>query len=116
MTTVIAPARAVGAAGMPGMIVLLLVLLYPIGWLVSTSFKPADEVLSSLSLLPEHGTSGNYRQVFGGIAGIGVWRFFPNSLDRVRRRGGRATCCPARWPRTRSRGCSSGSAARCSRS
>lgn len=63
-----------------GMIVLLLVLLYPIGWLISTSFKPADEVLSSLSLLPRHGTAGNYRQVFSGVAGYSVWHYLTNSL------------------------------------
>ena len=77
--TVIAPARR-SVLRHVGMIVLLLVLLYPIGWLISTSFKPADEVLSSLSLLPEHGTADNYRQVFAGIAGYSVWHYLTNSL------------------------------------
>jgi len=57
-----------------------LVLLYPVVWLVATSFKPAGEVLSSLSLLPRHGTTGNYSQVFHGIAGYSIWRYFANSL------------------------------------
>jgi len=58
----------------------VLVLLYPVVWLVSTSFKPAGEVISSVSLLPEHGTTGNYSEVFHGIAGYSVWRYLTNSL------------------------------------
>ncbi|MEV4054828.1 carbohydrate ABC transporter permease [Amycolatopsis sp. NPDC049688] len=62
------------------MVLVLVVLLYPVGWLVSASFKPAEEVLSGLSLLPSHPTGGNYTQVFGGVAGYSVWHYFANSL------------------------------------
>jgi multiple sugar transport system permease protein len=55
-------------------------LLYPIGWLVSASFKPANEILSSLDLLPETFIVGNYTEVFGGMAGVSVWRFLGNSM------------------------------------
>ncbi|HJP74114.1 MAG TPA: carbohydrate ABC transporter permease [Pseudonocardiaceae bacterium] len=79
MTAVAAPARR-SVLRHVGMVVLLLVLLYPIGWLISTSFKPAEEVLSSLSLLPAHGTADNYRQVFSGVAGYSVWHYLTNSL------------------------------------
>lgn len=58
----------------------LLILLYPVGWLVSASFKPADEVLANLSLLPHHATADGYRQVFSGVAGYSVWHYFGNSL------------------------------------
>ena len=78
MTAITQPRRSV--LRHVGMIVLLLVLLYPIGWLISTSFKPAEEVLSSLSLLPEHGTADNYRQLFSGVAGYSVWHYLTNSL------------------------------------
>ena len=61
-------------------IAVLLVLLYPIGWLIGTSFKPVDEVLGNTALLPHHGTAGNYRQVFSGVAGYSVWHYFLNSL------------------------------------
>ncbi|WP_327712536.1 carbohydrate ABC transporter permease [Streptomyces sp. NBC_00464] len=61
-------------------IVLVLALMYPVLWLVSSSFKPANEVLSNLSLLPDHGTASNYSQVFDGVAGYSVWRYFGNSL------------------------------------
>lgn len=63
-----------------GVIVVVLALLYPIVWLIFTSFKPANEVLSSLALLPQHATTDNYRQVFSGIAGYSVWQYLANSL------------------------------------
>ncbi len=58
----------------------LLVLLYPVVWLVSTSFKPATEVLSTLSLLPREPTGDNYAQVFDGVGEFGVLHYFWNSL------------------------------------
>ncbi|MFD7660790.1 carbohydrate ABC transporter permease [Actinosynnema sp. NPDC059797] len=58
----------------------LLVLLYPLVWLVSTSFKPATEVLSALSLLPREPTGDNYAQVFDGVGEFGVLHYFWNSL------------------------------------
>ncbi|MEU4521525.1 carbohydrate ABC transporter permease [Amycolatopsis sp. NPDC024027] len=62
------------------MVLILVVLLYPVGWLVSASFKPAEEVLAGLSLLPSHATGDNYTQVFAGVAGYSVWHYFANSL------------------------------------
>jgi multiple sugar transport system permease protein len=59
---------------------LLAVLLYPVVWLLGASVKPADEVLSSLRLLPEKFTGTNYSEAVGGVAGVSVWRFFANSL------------------------------------
>jgi len=61
-------------------IALVLVVLYPIFWLISTSFKPANEVISNISLLPHHATTGNYHSVFGGVAGYSVWHYLANSL------------------------------------
>jgi multiple sugar transport system permease protein len=68
------------AVGHVVMIVILVVLLYPLVWLVTTSFKPAEEVLSSLSPLPEHATTDNYTQVFDGVAGFSVGHYLLNSL------------------------------------
>jgi multiple sugar transport system permease protein len=61
-------------------VVLILVLLYPIVWLVLSSFKPANEILSSLRLWPDHFIVSNYTEVFGEMAGVSVWRFLGNSL------------------------------------
>jgi ABC-type glycerol-3-phosphate transport system permease component len=60
-----------------------LVTLFPIFWMVSTAFKPSQEIYSlTPSLLPAHPTFGNFTQVISGEAsGIGtVWLFFRNSL------------------------------------
>jgi multiple sugar transport system permease protein len=59
---------------------MLLVLLYPLVWLVSTSLKPPEEVLSSLRLLPTRLDWSNYEQAFDGIGGTSFWRFSLNSL------------------------------------
>ena len=59
---------------------LLVVLLYPVVWLVSASFKPASEILSSLRLLPERAIFSNYAEVLHGMVGVSVWRFLANSL------------------------------------
>lgn len=61
-------------------IALLALLLYPVAWLISTSFKPAAEALSSLSFLPTHPTSENYEDVLAGVAGYSIWTYFMNSL------------------------------------
>jgi multiple sugar transport system permease protein len=82
-----APARRRGAARTAkstfwhvSVVAALVILLYPVAWLVSGSFKPADEVLGNLSFLPHHATADGYRQVFSGIAGYSVWHYFGNSL------------------------------------
>jgi multiple sugar transport system permease protein len=61
-------------------VALLAVLLYPMVWLLSMSVKPAEEIVSSIRLLPERVVLGNYAEVLRGTAGIPVWRFFLNSL------------------------------------
>jgi multiple sugar transport system permease protein len=55
-------------------------LLYPVVWLVAASFKPANEIFSSLSLLPQRVIISNYAEVFGGGAGESVWRLLGNSM------------------------------------
>ncbi|WP_435885451.1 carbohydrate ABC transporter permease [Streptomyces tauricus] len=61
-------------------IALVVVLMYPVVWLLSSSFKPASEVISNLSLLPDHATTSNYSDVFAGVAGYSIWQYFGNSL------------------------------------
>jgi multiple sugar transport system permease protein len=55
-------------------------LLYPVVWLVAASFKPANEIFSSLSLWPQRVIVGNYAEVFAGGAGQSVWRLLGNSM------------------------------------
>jgi N,N'-diacetylchitobiose transport system permease protein len=64
-------------------VLVALITLFPILWLVSTAFKPSQEIYSQTpSLLPEHPTLHNFSAVISGQAsGIGpVWLFFRNSL------------------------------------
>jgi len=73
------------AAGVNGLGVLVaLVTLFPIFWMISTAFKPTQEIFSlTPHLLPAHPTLGNFRQVISGkvTGGIGgVWLFFRNSI------------------------------------
>jgi ABC-type glycerol-3-phosphate transport system permease component len=77
-------AKRTRKAALNGLGVLVaLVTLFPIFWMVSTAFKPSQEIYSlTPSLLPSHPTLGNFSQVISGQAsGIGtVWLFFRNSL------------------------------------
>jgi multiple sugar transport system permease protein len=63
-----------------GCLALLAVLLYPVAWLIGTSFKPASEIFTSLRLLPRHAIGANYRQALHGIGGVSLWTFLENSL------------------------------------
>ncbi len=75
-------AKAVGLNGFG--LLIALVTLFPIFWMVSTAFKPSQEIYSlTPHLLPAHPTLGNFSavisgQVTGGIGGI--WLFFRNSI------------------------------------
>jgi ABC-type glycerol-3-phosphate transport system permease component len=75
-------ARAVSLNGIS--LIIALVTLFPIFWMISTAFKPSQEIYSlTPSLLPSHPTLHNFAQVISGQAsGIGpVWLFFRNSLS-----------------------------------
>ncbi|HTZ93606.1 MAG TPA: carbohydrate ABC transporter permease [Streptosporangiaceae bacterium] len=64
-------------------IVIALLTLFPLFWMISTAFKPSQEIYSlTPSLIPAHPTFGNFRAVISGqVSGIGsVWLFFRNSL------------------------------------
>ncbi|MFC6091958.1 carbohydrate ABC transporter permease [Saccharothrix lopnurensis] len=62
-----------------GVLVLLGVVLYPVVWVVASTFKPSAEILGDLRLLPDAATTANYERVFDGVVGIDVARFFLNS-------------------------------------
>jgi N,N'-diacetylchitobiose transport system permease protein len=64
-------------------VVVALVTLFPLFWMVSTAFKPSQEIYSlTPQLLPTHPTLGNFRAVMSGsVTGIGsFWLFFRNSI------------------------------------
>jgi N,N'-diacetylchitobiose transport system permease protein len=64
-------------------VVIALLTLFPLFWMISTAFKPSQEIYSlTPSLVPAHPTLGNFHAVISGqVSGIGsVWLFFRNSL------------------------------------
>jgi multiple sugar transport system permease protein len=58
----------------------LLVMLYPLAWLLATSFKPADEVVASLRLMPSRLAVGNYTTALKGVSSVSVTQLLGNSL------------------------------------
>jgi len=57
------------------------VMLYPLLWIIASSFKPPDEVFSTVtSLIPTHLTIDNYIQGWSGFGGISFATFYRNSL------------------------------------
>ena len=55
------------------------IVLYPLIWLLVSTFKPNSEFGQNQGLIPDDPTIDNYAKVFEGIAGVPMWRFFANS-------------------------------------
>ncbi|GLJ61023.1 MULTISPECIES: carbohydrate ABC transporter permease [Microbacterium] len=62
------------------LLAITLVVIYPLIWLVASTFKPNSEFGQNPGLIPWAPTLDNYVKVGEGIAGIPLWRFFANSL------------------------------------
>ncbi len=58
----------------------LAVILYPALWMLVSSFKPSNEIIGSVSLIPTDGGFENYATAFRGIGGVSFWTFLLNSL------------------------------------
>ena len=54
-------------------------MLYPLLWMLASSFRPNSEIFSSLSLLPEHFDASAYARGWRGLQ-VSFGRFFLNSL------------------------------------
>jgi multiple sugar transport system permease protein len=68
------------------MAVLLLLFIYPLWWMVSSSFKPGSEIVTSpLSFDPSNLTLGNYRSMFGSVP---IWTGFLNTAIMLIFKGG----------------------------
>lgn len=61
-------------------IVIGLVMIYPILWLISSSFKPNELIFSQPSLWPRQFTLEHYAKGWKGILGISFGHFFLNSF------------------------------------
>jgi len=62
-------------------LILGLIMIYPVLWMISGSFKSDNEILSgSLNLIPKEFKDGNYSAGWAGFAGISFFTFFKNSF------------------------------------
>ncbi|MEO3742471.1 carbohydrate ABC transporter permease [Plantactinospora sp. B5E13] len=60
------------------LVAILLVVLYPLVWVIGTSFKSQEEIVSNTGLLPERFTPGNYTDGWQHFD-VSFTRFFLNS-------------------------------------
>ena len=56
-----------------------LAMLYPVLWLLSSSFKPNQSIMTDTGLWPHAFTLDNYRNGWKGFQGVSFARFFGNS-------------------------------------
>ncbi|GAA5120298.1 carbohydrate ABC transporter permease [Pseudonocardia adelaidensis] len=61
------------------LVAVLVVLLYPLLWMVGASFRPSNEAFGTLSIWPEHITTQNYVDGWS-LGNLNFSRFFLNSL------------------------------------
>ncbi|MGI5131266.1 carbohydrate ABC transporter permease [Pseudonocardia sp. CA-107938] len=61
------------------LIALLVVALYPIAYMIGTSFKSPQEIANNIDVWPTRFSPENYPQGWTGIPGISFARFFVNS-------------------------------------
>ncbi|MGW0519613.1 carbohydrate ABC transporter permease [Crossiella sp. NPDC003009] len=71
--------RVPGFVWHAGVLLVLAVVLYPVVWIVVSTFKPSAEIVGSLRLLPERFITDNYRQAIDGVGGVGIGQYFLNS-------------------------------------
>lgn len=55
-------------------------MIYPLLWMLTSSFKPGGEIFQSSSFLPKTWTLENYRVGWSGISGYSFMRFLGNSF------------------------------------
>jgi multiple sugar transport system permease protein len=61
-------------------IILGIFMIYPVAWLIMSSFKPNNMIFSDPGLIPQSLTIDNYLTGWRGYAGTDFGRFFMNSL------------------------------------
>ena len=56
------------------------IMLYPLLWMMSSSFKVPTEIFSGISFLPSKVTFENYSNGWAGLSGVTFGRFFINTF------------------------------------
>lgn len=59
------------------------VMLYPLLWMVSSSFKPENQIFSTTSLIPETFTTDAYRRGWNGLSVSFGWMFLNSAVISV---------------------------------
>lgn len=59
------------------------IMIYPLFWMISASFKPNTEIFRNTSLIPETFTLENYRYGWKGLSGVTFGHFFLNTFMLV---------------------------------
>lgn len=73
-------AKAIATISKHALIILFgFAMLYPVLWLIGSSFKPNDIIFTQQGLWPAEFTLDNYRKGWQGLQGITFGRFFANS-------------------------------------
>jgi multiple sugar transport system permease protein len=62
------------------LVALLLVMLYPLIWMLGASFEPSAQIFVNAGLLPQTWTFANYQHGWFPIQGLSFTRLFANSL------------------------------------
>jgi multiple sugar transport system permease protein len=63
-----------------GALAVLVVILYPVVWVVGGSLKKSEDIVGSLDLFPSDPILTNYERLTEGIADVAISTFFMNSL------------------------------------
>jgi len=73
--------RRYSGSGLRHLLIILigLAMLYPVLWLLASSFKPNQDIFTDTGLWPSTWTFDNYRNGWRGFQGITFARFFGNS-------------------------------------
>ncbi len=73
--------RRYSGSGLRHLLIVLigLAMLYPVLWLLASSFKPNQDIFTDTGLWPSTWTLDNYRNGWKGFQGITFARFFGNS-------------------------------------
>lgn len=72
------PLKLLGTHGI--LIILSFIMIYPVLWMLFSSFKPENEIFSSANLLPKVWTFKNYISGWQGAGNVTFGTFFINSL------------------------------------
>lgn len=57
-----------------------IIMIYPLIWMLASSFKPNTEIFINTSLIPQDFTFQNYKQGWAGLSGFTFGRFFMNTF------------------------------------